>query len=540
MNFINKLKGYCFLLFVFYSLTAIAQDKPKEVIKSNEKINIDGSAYFIHKVEQGQTLYSICKVYNCTVEQLLTANPSLVEGLKAGMELRVPVLSKKENKKINLDVSGKFLIHKVEKKQTLYAISKMYNVSAEDITAANPDVAQGLKEGAEIKIPQKEIKMVEELQKEIVKELPKEVEIKSTGSFDINMFLPLYLKQNDSILNKDELVETDELYNKSVPGIEFYSGFRLACDSLIKTGMNIQINLYDVPADSAASYSFFEKKNFRPSQLWVGPFHSDAAQAAVLVARSTKVPVLIPFAQQNKLLLGNENVIKLTPSLTTEMEQLANYLFTVNKDSKFIVVNNGLSKEKTMVDALKRKGRELLISDSLSEVVYKNSGLKGVTNLLNKTKNNIIIVASNDQAFITDFINKIKGLDEKEFKVSLVGTESWINYDNLDINTIQKLNLQIPSNTYINYSDSITNIFIKKYRDSYQTEPGKYSFIGYDAAMYFIKLIQTDPTLNKLAVMKKNGLSTGFDFKKTAVESGYENQSLYLLKYENYELRSVK
>lgn len=51
-------------------------------------------------------------------------------------------------------ISGKkFYIHKIEKSQSLYAISKLYQVSLEDIYTHNPEVKSGAKAGQAIKIP---------------------------------------------------------------------------------------------------------------------------------------------------------------------------------------------------------------------------------------------------------------------------------------------------------------------------------------------------------------------------------------------------
>lgn len=538
-NFYSKLILTFSGVLILISISVAQEKTPKPIIKNNEKVTIDGNTFNIHKVEQGQTLYGICKVYNCTVEQLLQYNPSLNEGLKAGMELKIPVLSKKENKSFTLDQSGKFLIHEVEKKQTLYAISKKYNVSVDDIVAANPEIAQGLKEGQQIKIPQKEIKIIEEPKKVVVIEnvIATKTSAADEKSFSINLFLPFYLKQNDSIINKENLEDTDELYNRSIPGIEYYSGFKLACDSLSHAGINTSINVYDTPIDSATVFSFFAKNNFKQAQLWVGPFHSEGANAAAQAAKGSSIPIVIPYSQQNKLLLGNEFAIKLTPSLSTEMETMAHTLVAKNAKANFIIVHNGLAKEKTMVQLLKKKLNAILVNDSAHQVIYKNTGSKGFISQLSTMRDNVIIITSNDQAFVTDFINKTKGLDEKQYKLTIIGMENWINYDNLDINTIQKLNLTIPSNNYVDYADTATNKFIKNYRLQFQTDPGKYAFAGYDAAMYFITHFKNNGTVNQLVDKKQVGLSTSFNFKKTAVESGFENQSLYLLKYQDYELK---
>jgi hypothetical protein len=104
---------------------------------------------------------------------------------------------------------------------------------------------------------------------------------------------------------------------------------------------------------------------------------------------------------------------------------------------------------------------------------------------------------------------------------------------------MHKHNLQIPANSHINYSDTITNIFIKSYREKFQTEPGKYAFSGYDAALFFIPLIYKygHDAIEKIEQTKKTCLSTSFNFKKTGEDSGFENQSIFLLKYQDFELK---
>jgi LysM repeat protein/ABC-type branched-subunit amino acid transport system substrate-binding protein len=540
--FIYHKKAKLILYFICIASIAFSQENTlHSVTKSNTKINFEGSSVYIHKVESGQTLYAISKAYNVLISDIELLNDSLKSGLKAGMELKIPALSDKKSRNILLDNSGKNILHQVEKKQTLYAISKKYDIGTDAIIAVNPEINDGLKEGMIIKIPQKEIKTIEApvvpvLKAPVAEKLNNQLPIKGLS---VNLFLPFYLNQNDSIINKENLEETDDLYPKSIPGIEFLSGFELACDSITKMGNKITINIYDTPADSAAAVSFFANKQFKNAALWVGPFHSNAASSAAKAVKKTNALLVLPYSSPNKVLLGNEQVLKITPSLPTGMENLAIQLITKNTNSNFVLVHNALNKELQIVDLIKKTFKTQNAKDSIKEIIYKTYGLKGLTNALSKTKNNMIIVASSDQAFVTDLFNKLKSLDEKEYKISITGMDSWINYDNLDINMIQKLNLQIPANSHINYNDSITNIFIKSYREKYHTEPGKYAFSGYDAALYFVPLLMQygNEAIHKLETTKKTCLSTSFNFKKTGDDSGFENQSIFILKYEDFELK---
>jgi LysM repeat protein len=58
--------------------------------KSDVVQTIDGLQFYIHKVEKKQSLYSISKIYGVTVDDILLHNPDSKTGIKAGGELKIP------------------------------------------------------------------------------------------------------------------------------------------------------------------------------------------------------------------------------------------------------------------------------------------------------------------------------------------------------------------------------------------------------------------------------------------------------------------
>jgi LysM repeat protein len=112
----------------------------------------DSKNFKTHIVEKKETLYAISKKYNVSPEEIVKANPGIETGIKEGQSLKIPVTSSSTEVK-EVPKSGK--IHKVEPKETLFGISKKYNVSVDDIKKANPQLIDGLKEGMEIVIPEK-------------------------------------------------------------------------------------------------------------------------------------------------------------------------------------------------------------------------------------------------------------------------------------------------------------------------------------------------------------------------------------------------
>lgn len=107
---------------------------------------INGKIFVIHQVSERETLYAISKRYNVTINQILEFNPTSDAGLEIGQLLKVPYVPKPK------PLPGS-VVHKVAEKETLYSISKLYNVSIDDIKRWNnlSDNALALGQGLAIK-----------------------------------------------------------------------------------------------------------------------------------------------------------------------------------------------------------------------------------------------------------------------------------------------------------------------------------------------------------------------------------------------------
>lgn len=105
----------------------------------------------IHVVQPKETLYSLSKSYDVSMATLIKYNSVLSqEGLKIGQELRVPIKKITPVKETVISLKK----HKVVAQETLYGLSKMYGVGIEELKKANPQIEkEGLKLGAVIEIP---------------------------------------------------------------------------------------------------------------------------------------------------------------------------------------------------------------------------------------------------------------------------------------------------------------------------------------------------------------------------------------------------
>jgi LysM repeat protein len=146
-----KKQLFSFILagFLLLTLSSTGQNKNYPIKKVN------GIDYYQYKVEPSEGLFAIGRKFEVSPEDISKANPEIKNGLKVGQEILIPVKknSVANNKSTENNSKPKYIEHKVEKNQTLFAISRKYNVSQENIIKANPGINDGLREGIVLKIP---------------------------------------------------------------------------------------------------------------------------------------------------------------------------------------------------------------------------------------------------------------------------------------------------------------------------------------------------------------------------------------------------
>jgi peptidoglycan endopeptidase LytE len=134
------------IVLFFFSVGALAQDN-----------------FIKHKISQGDNLSVIAKKYGVKVKEIADANPNAPKILKLNSTLLIPNKNKNnaKAKTKNIEVAVNNTpssipsdTHEVAAKETLWAISKKYNVSVDELKKANPLLeSDGLQIGQKLAIP---------------------------------------------------------------------------------------------------------------------------------------------------------------------------------------------------------------------------------------------------------------------------------------------------------------------------------------------------------------------------------------------------
>lgn len=192
---INEQMKYYLLLFIFTLVNSSLVFSQEKLIK--------------HTVKKGETITAIAQKYKIEPSAIYELNPDCSRTLKVESIILIPrttskvIKSKTESKTVIVENT-----HEVQPKETLFGIAKQYEISLEELNAANPELVEtGLKAGQKIKIPSKVItKIVTENTKETAKLEPiKEVVlIEKKGK---SVTLP-HTKQTESTIHQVVASET--------------------------------------------------------------------------------------------------------------------------------------------------------------------------------------------------------------------------------------------------------------------------------------------------------------------------------------------
>jgi LysM repeat protein/ABC-type branched-subunit amino acid transport system substrate-binding protein len=495
-------------------------------------------------------------------------------------------LSKDDKTQVSADTS-QLIRHKVEKGQTLYSIAKKYNTGIEDIISLNPGVEKVLKAGQVITIPgkksatgreEKPEKKVDKLKTGNREKATGSEENKITGSktkdipcgqfnynkspitFKVALLLPLYLKDFEHVINVDTInvkeedkPSENEFFEKSKIFVEFYEGVLLALDTLKKEGVSFDLYVYDTEKDTNLVKNILKKQVFRTMDIIIGPVYSSCFNIVSRFAKENNINIVSPMSSRNKTISNNPRLFQVIPSQHEQIRILARCL-SAYKDCRIVVLHGGRKPEKEMAQEFKKNVSEFFGQDfnpdSYKEVTVTidesiqmgDESNRKIIALIKKnlsvTSGNLVVIPSSDAALVTELINQLNNINTEEdnpFNITACGFPNWQKFDNIEIEYLHDLQLITVSSNYIDYNLPEVRKFVIKYRDTFSTEPTQYSFQGYDIGMFFLTALKKygkdfGQCLNEPGYAEK-GLQNDFCFKSRSKTGGFENHFISVVQY---------
>ena len=274
-------------------LTIPSNKTKKNITESTEK-----AVY--HIVLPKETKYSIAKQYGISLQELERKNTEVVANLPEGFKLvikgnavkaevaPVKVEPKKEiitpTAVVKIAEVKSYREYVVKPKETLYGLSKMFEISQEELTKLNPSLSEGVTEGMILKVPGVSTVVVQEAKKDYT-DLSK---VKSNERKKLVLLLPFNIAkiEGDTLNSTSKRLKKDKFLNMT---LDFYAGALVAIDSAKVLGLNIDVSIYDSQEtkNTSAISSLLKDNNLQSSDVVIGPFYqSNVDKTAELLWKS--------------------------------------------------------------------------------------------------------------------------------------------------------------------------------------------------------------------------------------------------------------
>ena len=503
-----------------------------------------------YKVKKGETLYGLSRKFNTTVDELIKINPELSKGLKKGQLIQVPgkieseiaeeiepeiidepvpnpfvadtILETQET--VTVSFSDSIVRHNVMSHETMYSISKRFMVSIEKIMEINKLSTTRLSEGQVLVIPVKS----ERITKVPVKPVPDVYEpddnepliFEIKERYKIAVILPLHLDYGPG-------------YSKYVSSVatQFYMGALMALDSLKAMGLNADVHFFDSKNDSAAVQALVNGSEFLDVDLVIGPFFSKTQAIVAEYCKNNKIRMVCPVSSESKLLEKNRLVYASVPSNITLVTGLAQYVLRTHAKDKIILVKSTDKDDLPLYEAFRKSFNESPMLGE-SRPALRETTIDGMKSYLDRSSKNIIIIPTLDKTTGVRFMNTLNrsSFKAKPDEIYVFGMKEWVDFT--DINNIykNKFNLHFGSPNFVDYYTDEMIELNRTFRHEYNTDMSKIAVQAYDVFLFYCSNFF-------LENQKPNLMMNNFRMEQFSESDGYENQNVFIVEQEEYELR---
>ncbi len=573
-------------------------DTSKETVTQNRTEILEDDKYEYYKIQPGETLYSIAKKLNANVRDVENANSDVDKNsLPVGFMLRIPKSSihVKSVKQIS-NKDDLFIKHKVKRRETLFSISRKYNVDIDIIKKVNSTVnLSRLKRGTILKIPTpkwfEEVYYHEEIKKKedevlVQKTIKDSIAYADCVSYNyyamrpvlkIGLLLPFNVAEShraNIITEKDddgEIVEKERdekiISNKSKVFVEFYDGVLMALDKLKKEDTDIELFVYDTKSDSTDKVTeILQKPEVANLDMIIGPAFAVNLKPVADFAKLHDIKLVYPFSTINPELESNPKMFQVSPVDTLLFSVIEQEILKNINGKRVIVIrtNDNSEYEKKLSNDIKEKiywnNFRNGVQPDYVEFKFIQGELNGLEELFVKDVENVIIIPSKNEAYVSGIVTTLAGIvKKKKINATLWGLPDWLRFQSLKPEDVHQLNGHIFSYYRMDYTNTGTQDFIRKYREWYKTEPmsispyfqkasvrsnfSRFGIWGYDVSYYFINALKTYGTSFEYCLDEYNPhlIQSDFKFKRISNWGGMFNTGLFILNFTpDYELNVHK
>lgn len=549
------------------SVEEIVAENPslKGGLKKDEKVFIPVTKESIkkiptsdYKVGKDETLYGLSRKFKTTVDDLIALNPELKDNaLAKGQMIKIPLQNTEiepvveiqrpikelptsrnpfvvdtvvnedgSQDQVSFHFSDSTIRHIVMSHETLYAVSKRFMVTVEEIMRLNALTSTTIKEGQILIIPvkQERVKLLE------IKKVPDDKADKLTGplvfekknKYKIAILLPFNLDGGGTPNARVTQLAT-----------QFYMGAKIAVDSLERKGLKADLIIFDTKNDSTHIQTILADTSFLTMDLVIGPFYEAHMGILAEYCKEHRIRLVCPVQASEKYLINNRLVYESVPSNEASMTVLAQYMLANNSRDHIVLVKPTLESDLLMYNAF----RDAFQSSPVvgTRPVLVETTMDGFTAQIRSGVNTMLVMPTKDQKTAVRFMNTLGKKGSRSSTLFVYGTKDWETFEDINYSLKNKYNFRFASSNFLDYYSSMAIEVNRKHRAYFKTDLSRMAAHGYDVVTYFSTEFFLPAQKKKPALVMN-----GFDMKQVSPTDGYRNNHVFVIQQDDFELFDIK
>ncbi|MAR98903.1 MAG: hypothetical protein CMP80_07235, partial [Formosa sp.] len=360
---------------------------------------VTSKALRAYKVQPKEGKWRIAYKFGISVQELEALNPNMGLELELGQTLFVPNIEAAEEQTVT---KVGFDFYKVLPKEGYYRLYKKLGISQDSLEQLNPNLKQtGLKQGMVLKVPKASTEGVDLYSTDLSKQ------IKYLSPKKIALLLPF--KSNsidfDSIQLAKQQIQRDGYIRIAT---EFYAGVEMALDSAKVLGISTNLDVFDTEAKPQIIRQLLVSKDFSKYDLVLGPMTLKNCQLVAESLKTTNTAVVSPFVKFDS---RNSNLIQSIPGDQWMADKLLTYAKKDSIPHQTVVISD--SKSMNRIAKIRSVYPDLKILTSERDIEGKEQyyiEFESVQKALSPGRT-LVFLETNNESFASNVTSMLNGLN---------------------------------------------------------------------------------------------------------------------------------
>lgn len=501
-----------------------------------------GSEPVYHTLQNEESIYSIAKQYNVTIEGIITANPGLKPD-EYTTGARVKVVPNSALPFVYERMGRRNYKYEVKRGETFASIAADNGITEQELKNANPDMKKA-KKGKTIILPKPYTERVTgEMATIPLEELRDYYEPRINDLYEglvakrleneVNIAMVLPFQLHKSAPPKQAYLYTD-----------FYKGFLLALDNAAsESGKHFNIKVYDTQHNLNVTDSILALPELKTMNLIIAPSEPQQLARINAFGKTNGVPVLNCFTTRNEDYLDNPYVYQVNTPTSELMNNVMRWFDEQFKGYNVIFLNASSDNDKEMFEYMRNHINSKKYNTS---TINANGDLTydDISDKMNPGSKYVFIPSSGDKNLIKRFINALKKVKSERFDcdLSLIGYPEYVLYLKDYQTELQDIDTYMFSR-FFNAKGYRTRNLDEAYKANYDGEPLKgepyMALYGWDTGQYLIKTLGTDGRIDEDTPLYE-GVQTSFRWERGDNWRGFTNQAVSIVHFSTDHQITVK